>query len=172
MQQWSVFTDSGFPKRSWIHVVISVTESCWFSTVSLTWRDFSKFFVSFDDIMGCRCWNPKIPDNCMLSNTAGRFALTVFHEVLNVSPALLMKTFGGYRSHTQSWHYHLLPIKSLRLWKCSNQEISGVLQPSKLLLPLSQIVLKICLPQCPNKTTPPPHTHTRTKLRDKSDITN
>ncbi len=77
MARQIVFTDSGFWKYSWAHLVIPMTESCrrvmqcrlrawrpWTShkrslALSLTHRDFSSFSESFDDVIHCRLWDCK-----------------------------------------------------------------------------------------------------------------
>ncbi len=86
MAQRIVFTDSGFWKYSWAHLVMSMTESCrWVmqcrlrapkttsiqqrsSASSLTHRDFSSFSESFDDVMLCRWWDLQSLCNLTLRN--------------------------------------------------------------------------------------------------------
>ncbi len=82
MARQIVFTDSGFWKYSWAHLVMSMTESCrWVmqglkttviqqrpSALSLTHRDFSSFSESFDDVMHCRLWNLQSLCNLTLRN--------------------------------------------------------------------------------------------------------
>ncbi len=70
MARCIVFTDSGFWKYSWAHLVMSTTESCRWVMQGLEdhshptkafclvpYRDFSSFSESFDDVMHCRWWN-------------------------------------------------------------------------------------------------------------------
>lgn len=69
-----------------------------FSSLSLMCRDFCRFTESFDDIMGCRWWNPQIEWNEKHSKTIGILAYEVFQKVVNLSPSLLMKdsAFQGF----------------------------------------------------------------------------
>ncbi len=71
MVRWIVFTDIGFWKYSWAHLVMSMTELCrWVSSEGRRPRAsnkdlqpfplrryFSSFSESFDDVMHCRWWN-------------------------------------------------------------------------------------------------------------------
>ncbi len=89
-----LFTDSGFWKYSWAHLVMSMTdhadEWCSFvwgpedtgiqqrsSALSLTHRDFSSFSESFDDVMHCRWWDLQSLCNLTLRNVVFK----IFHNL-------------------------------------------------------------------------------------------
>ncbi len=91
-----VFTDSGFWKYSWAHLVMQMTESSqWVMqcclraqktmgiqqrslALSLSHRDVSSFFESFDDVMHCRWWDLQILCNLTLRN----IVFIVFHKLI------------------------------------------------------------------------------------------
>ncbi len=88
-----VFTDSGFGKYSWAHLVMSITETASSegpkttgiqqrsSALSLTHRDFSSFSESFDDVMPYRWWDLQSLCNLTLRNAVFK----VFHNLFTHS---------------------------------------------------------------------------------------
>ncbi len=112
MARWIVFTDSGFWKYSWAHLVMSMTESCrWVMQCRLRaqrprasnkglrpcpWhRDFSSFSESFDDVMHCRWWDLQSLCNLTLRNIVFK-VFTIFLRTLSqigepLAPSLFLR---------------------------------------------------------------------------------
>ncbi len=107
-----VFTESGFWKYFWAHLVMSMTESCrWVMQCRLRpWRpwasnkvlsalflkhiDFSSFSFSFEDVMHCKLWD--LQSLCHL--TLRNIVFKVFHNLFthffrleSLCPSLLLR---------------------------------------------------------------------------------
>ncbi len=108
-----VFTDSGFWKYSWAHLVMSMTESCrWVmqcrlraqkprhstNVFGLLW-DFSRFSESFDDVMHCRWWDLQSLFNLTLRNVGFK----VFHN-------LFTHSFTDWRASAHLYFWETLPL--------------------------------------------------------------
>jgi len=144
-----VFTDSGFWKYSWAHLVMSMTESCrWVmqcrlraqrprafkqrsSALSLTHRDFSSFSKSFD-VMHCRWCD--LQSRCNL--TFRNIVFKVFHKLLctlhrleSLCPSLILrlclsKTSLLYLIMLQTWcQLTELAARCSPSWICSSYRI-------------------------------------------------
>ncbi len=111
-----VFTDSGFWKYSWAHLVMSMTESCrWVIQCRLRARrprasnkglrpcplrtDFSSFSESFDDVMHCRLWDLQSLCNLTLRN----IDFKVFHN-------LFTHSFTYLRASSHLYFWETLPL--------------------------------------------------------------
>ncbi len=119
MARQIVFTDNGFCKYYWAHLVMSMTESCrWVmqcrlraqkttgiqqmsSTLSLTHRDFSSFSESFDDVMLCRWWDLQSLCNLTLRNVVFKVFhypfYALFHRLERLCPSLLLRDFASLK---------------------------------------------------------------------------
>ncbi len=97
MARWIVFTNSGFWKYSWAHLVVNdrimpmsdavssegLKTTCIqqkSSALSLTHRDFSSFSESLDDVMDCRLWDLQTLCNLKLKN----IVFKAFHNIFTL----------------------------------------------------------------------------------------
>ncbi len=113
-----VFTNNGFWKYSWAHLVMSMTESYrWVmqsegpktmgiqqrsSALSLTQRDFSSFSESFDDVMHCRWWDLQSLCNLTLRNVVFKVFHNLFmhfHTLESLCPSLLLRDSASLMAH-------------------------------------------------------------------------
>ncbi len=106
-----VFTDSGFWKYSWAHLVMSMTESCqWVMQCRLRarrsqhsnkglWSCPFSFSESFDDVMHCRWWDLQSLCNLTLRNVVFK----VFHN-------LFTHSFTDWRASAHLYFWETLPL--------------------------------------------------------------
>ncbi len=119
MARWIVFTDSGFWKYSWAHLVMSMTESCrWVMQCRLRARrprasnkglrpcplctEISPDSESFDDVMHCRWWDLQSLCNLMLRNVV----IKVFHN-------LFTHSFTDWRASAHLYFWETLPLQDI-----------------------------------------------------------
>ncbi len=111
-----MFTDSGYWKYSWAHLVMSMTESCrWVMECLLRAqrpqafnkglqpcplrRDLSSFSESFDDVMHCRWWDLQSFCNLTLRN----MFLKIFHNIFT-------RSFTDWRASAHLYFWETLPL--------------------------------------------------------------
>ncbi len=117
MAQRIVFTESGFWKYSWAHLVMSMTESCrWVMQFHLRVRRPQvsnkglrpcplRFSKSFDDVMHCRWWDLQSLWNLMLMN----IVFKVFHN-------LVTHSFTNWRASVHLNFSKILELIMLQTW--------------------------------------------------------